>query len=50
MKKSKKKPNREASLKRKHGANCFKDWGAKGGNPLLKKYRINKEGNVVRKR
>ena len=25
------------AIKRKHGADCFKRWGKKGGNPALKK-------------
>ena len=26
-----------AAIKRKHGADCFKRWGKKGGNPALMK-------------
>lgn len=26
-----------ASMKKKYGADCFKRWGKKGGNPALKK-------------
>lgn len=26
-----------AAMKRKHGADCFKRWGKKGGNPILLK-------------
>jgi hypothetical protein len=26
-----------ARMKKKYGADCFKRWGAKGGNPALKK-------------
>ena len=26
-----------AAMKKKHGADCFKRWGKKGGNPSLMK-------------
>lgn len=30
---------RAKSVKRKYGANCFKEWGSLGGNPILLKHR-----------
>lgn len=30
---------RTRRMRKKHGANCFKDWGKLGGNPILLKQR-----------
>lgn len=44
---AKKKKDREASLKRKYGADCFEEWGKLGGSPILKAY---KQGKLVKRR
>jgi len=30
---------RTQRIRRKHGKNCFKDWGKLGGNPILLKHK-----------